>query len=116
MSISSLLCVKNNLGKVKKKISKKLRKILTLKKILGLRKILGLGKILGLKNISRYPSSGTLRAIQPSGNAVAGISHAGRLLLREVIDRRFKGRRAVQEYIITAREAVRGARWKISTS
>ena len=104
MSISSLLCVKNNLGKVKKKISKKLRKILTLRKILGLR------------NISRYPSSGTLRAIQPSGNAVAGISHAGRLLLREVIDRRFKGRRAVQEYIITAREAVRGARWKISTS
>ena len=76
--------------KRKKKFEKKLRKILTLRKILG------------LKNISRYPSTGTLRPIQPSGNAVAGTAHAGRLLLREVIYRCLKGRKALQEYIITA--------------
>ena len=67
-----------------------------------LRKILTLRKILGLRNISRYPSTGTLRPIQPSGNAVAGTAHAGRLLLREVIYRCLKGRKALQEYIITA--------------
>ena len=84
-------CVsKITLEQRKKNFEKKLRKILTLRKILGLR------------NISRYPSTGTLRAIQPSGNAVAGTAHAGRLLLREVIYRCLKGRKALQEYIITA--------------